>query len=295
MINLSSCPVCECSKFKPFLSCVDYTVSKERFQIVICDSCGFKFTNPRPPSDKLGDYYKSEEYISHSDTSKGVISKLYKIVRNYTLRKKVDLIGKYARSGNLLDYGCGTGMFLSEAKRSTWNVFGIEPDNGARSLASKNINGEVYESMDTAKKFLPDVTFQCITLWHVLEHVSSLNETLSWFHNILDKDGVLILAVPNHKSYDARKYGEFWAAYDVPRHLSHFEESTMINLLKRNGFEHVVSLPMKFDSFYVSMLSEKYKNGTVKYINAFCSGLISNLKARKPSEYSSVIYVFRKS
>lgn len=257
--------------------------------------CGFKFTNPRPPEDKLGDYYKSEDYISHSDTSKGVISKLYKAVRSYTISRKVNLIQKYSFKGNLLDYGCGTGMFLSAAKSSTWNVYGIEPDPGARNLASKQIGKEVFSDIGAAKTTITDVSFNCITLWHVLEHVTRLNDTLSWFHSVLEKNGTLIIAVPNHNSYDAKIYREYWAAYDLPRHLSHFEEGTMVDLLNRNGFLHVTSLPMKFDSFYVSMLSEKYKDGAINYFKAFLNGLLSNLKARKPSEYSSVIYVFKKA
>ncbi len=295
MITLNNCPVCNKTNLKFFLLCKDYTVSNETFQIVSCDACGFKFTNPRPPEDKLGDYYKSEDYISHSDTSKGLISKLYKAVRSYTLRGKVNLIEKHSVKGNLLDYGCGTGVFLSAAKSSTWNVYGIEPDSGARHLAGKHIGKEVFSDIVSAKSSLTDVSFNCITLWHVLEHVTKLNDTLTWFHSILDKNGILIIAVPNHKSYDARIYSEYWAAFDVPRHLSHFEESTVIDLLSRNGFLHVRSLPMKFDSFYVSMLSEKYKSGSISYIKAFLNGLLSNIKAGKASDYSSVIYVFKKA
>jgi predicted SAM-dependent methyltransferase len=295
MITLKNCPVCNHSNFKSFLLCKDYTVSNETFQIVSCDACGFKFTNPRPPEEKLGDYYKSEDYISHSDTSKGLISKLYKAVRTYTLRGKVNLIEKYSDKGNLLDYGCGTGMFLAAAKSSTWNVFGIEPDPGARNLASMQVGKEVFSDIVSAKSSIADVSFNCITLWHVLEHVTKLNDALSWFHTKLEKNGILIIAVPNHKSYDAKIYGEYWAAYDVPRHLSHFEERTVIDLLNRNGFLHVTSLPMKFDSFYVSMLSEKYKSGSISYIKAFLNGLLSNIRAKKASDYSSVIYVFKKA
>lgn len=295
MIHLSNCPICNSPDTKPFLTCTDYTVSKQIFSIVSCEICGFKFTNPRPTENKLGDYYKVENYISHTDTNKGLISKLYKFVRNYTLGKKVNLVNLYARKGNLLDYGCGTGMFLVEAKRSSWNVFGIEPDAGARNLASRNSGAEVHESLFAANKFLSDTRFRCITLWHVLEHVSSLNETMNWFHTFLEENGVLIIAVPNYKSFDAKLYGNFWAAYDVPRHLSHFDKESILRLATNNGFNHVKSLPMKFDSFYVSMLSERYKSGRINYLKAFVTGLRSNMKARSATEYSSVIYVFRKA
>ncbi len=295
MTTLVNCPVCGNGSFEPFIKCKDYTVSQEVFQIVSCKSCGFKFTNPRPSNEKLGDYYKSEEYISHSNTSKGLISKLYKIVRNYTLKGKLNLVSKHSQKGNLLDYGCGTGMFLSVAKSSTWNVFGIEPDSGAREYAIKQNGLTVYPDLGTAHKFWENTQFNCITLWHVLEHVTELNDTLTWFNTKLNKNGTLIIAVPNYKSYDAEVYREHWAAYDVPRHLYHFEQKTMVDLVQKAGFKHIESLPMKFDSFYVSMLSEKYRSGKINYFSAFLTGLKSNLKAKQAADYSSVIYVFKKA
>jgi len=294
MNQLSNCPNCNSQTFEPFISCKDYTVSGEVFSIVNCTSCGFKFTNPRPANNKIGDYYKSDNYISHSNTSKGLISKLYKAVRNYTLKGKLGLISKHSIKGNLLDYGCGTGMFLSVAKSSTWNAFGIEPDSGARNFAIKENKMTVYPDVKTASANLKDTQFNCITLWHVLEHVMDLNETIAWFYSKLNKGGALIIAVPNYTSYDAKHYKEFWAAYDVPRHLYHFEQTVMVNLVQKTGFTFKESLPMKFDSFYVSMLSEKYKHGKINYFKAFLTGLKSNLKASEAKDYSSVIYVFKK-
>jgi 2-polyprenyl-3-methyl-5-hydroxy-6-metoxy-1,4-benzoquinol methylase len=295
MNKLSNCPNCNEGSFSPFITCKDYTVSSESFTIVSCQSCGFKFTNPRPSNSDIGNYYKSDDYISHSNTSKGLISKLYKIVRNYTLKGKLDLIAKHSTKGNLLDYGCGTGMFLSVAKSSTWNAYGIEPDSGARKFAVEDNKMMVYPDVETAHSMLKDTQFNCITLWHVLEHVTDLNETLSWFNHKLNSNGALIIAVPNYKSYDAKYYKEHWAAYDVPRHLYHFSQDTMVQVVQKAGFKFVESLPMKFDSFYVSMLSEKYKSGKINYIKAFLTGLKSNLKAKDSSAYSSVIYVFKKA
>lgn len=295
MNQLSHCPNCNSQTFEPFISCKDYTVSGEVFSIVNCTSCGFKFTNPRPTNDKIGGYYKSDNYISHSNTSKGLISKLYKAVRNYTLKGKLDLISKHSSKGNLLDYGCGTGMFLSVAKSSTWNAYGIEPDSGARAFAINENKMIVYPDVETANANLKDTQFNCITLWHVLEHVMDLNETIAWFYSKLNKGGALIIAVPNYTSYDAKHYKEFWAAYDVPRHLYHFEQKVMVDLVQKAGFTFKESLPMKFDSFYVSMLSEKYKHGKINYFKAFLTGLKSNLKASEAKDYSSVIYVFKKS
>ena len=294
MNTLSNCPNCNSGSFEPFLLCKDYTVSGEIFHIVSCKACGFKFTNPRPSNEEIGKYYKSDDYISHSNTSKGIISKLYKIVRNYTLKGKLSLIAKHSQKGNLLDYGCGTGMFLSVAKSSTWNAYGIEPDSGARKFATEDNKMTVYEDLKSADSALKETQFNCITLWHVLEHVMDLYETIAWFNSKLNSNGALIIAVPNYTSYDAKYYREFWAAYDVPRHLYHFDQKTMVDLVQKAGFRFVESLPMKFDSFYVSMLSEKYKHGKISYIKAFLTGLRSNMKAKDPSAYSSVIYVFKK-
>lgn len=290
---IDKCPVCKSESFSPFLACKDYTVSQENFKIVSCNYCNFKFTNPRPEDAKLGDYYKSEDYISHSNTSKGIISKLYKSVRNYTLGKKLKLISGYVSRGTILDYGCGTGMFLNVCQKAGWKSYGMEPDEGARKIASE-MNLKTFSDKESIQRQIGEEKFDIITLWHVLEHVTDLEQTLSFFKAKLNKNGALIIAVPNYTSYDAKHYKEFWAAYDVPRHLYHFEIETIQKLLSPFGFKLVKTKPMNFDSFYVSMLSEKYKTGSIKYFSAFIKGLKSNLKAKETKDYSSVIYIFKK-
>jgi len=293
MKNLDTCPVCKSSSFKNSLVCKDYTVSQESFNIVVCEACGFNFTNPRPEDTIIGNYYKSEDYISHSDTKKGLISQLYHIVRNYTLNKKVNLINHFVSRGTILDYGCGTGMFLKTCLDNDWKCYGIEPDSDAIKLATrKELN--VFQSKELLNSFDSNLFFDAITLWHVLEHVTDLDDTLNFFKSKLKTNGVLVIAVPNHKSFDAQLYKEHWAAYDVPRHLYHFHKETVEKLLGNFGFTLVNTKPMRFDSFYVSMLSEKYKTGKINYFKAFINGLTSNLKAKSSADYSSVIYVFKK-
>lgn len=294
MKTITNCPVCKSESFNPFLTCKDYTVSQEAFNIVSCISCNFKFTNPRPEDDKIGEYYKSEDYISHSNTSKGIISKLYKSVRNYTLNKKLKLISSYVSRGTVLDYGCGTGMFLNVCQKAGWKSFGMEPDEGARKIGSE-MGLNVFSDKGKIETYVGSERFDVITLWHVLEHVTDLEETLNFFKAKLNQNGALIIAVPNYTSYDAKHYKEFWAAYDVPRHLYHFEIETIQKLLHPYGFKLIETKPMKFDSFYVSMLSEKYKTGSIKYFNAFLSGLKSNLRAKQAKDYSSFIYIFKKA
>lgn len=292
MLTIEKCLVCGSNQFEPFLVCKDYTVSQENFSIVSCHSCGFKFTNPRPDDSVLGNYYKAESYISHTNSKKGIVNKLYHVVRNYTLKKKVGLISSYVSRGTILDYGCGTGMFLGACKNAGWETFGMEPDSDARKIASEQ-NLNLFADKHTVNTHVGEKQFDAITLWHVLEHVTDMPETLAFFKQKLKQDGILIIAVPNHVSYDASYYKEYWAAYDVPRHLHHFELKSMKQLLNNSSFNLIETKPMKFDSFYVSMLSEKYKTGSVNLFSAFMSGLKSNLKAKDTNSYSSTIYVFK--
>ena len=293
MKKLINCPICGQKEFENYKTCKDYTVSHEEFTIVNCKECNFKFTNPIPDLDTLADYYKSEDYISHSDTTKGLISKLYHLVRTRTLTQKVKLINSLVARGTILDYGCGTGMFLSECKKDKWKTIGIEPDNGARGLATKH-QLKVFESKEELAKQPQLETFNVITLWHVLEHVVDLRSTIDFLKDSLVKNGYIIIAVPNYKSFDAEAYDKHWAAYDLPRHLYHFDKATITRLMSDRGFSLTECKPMLFDSFYVSMLSEKYKNGKSNLIGAFLRGFKSNLKAFNSKEYSSVIYIFKK-
>lgn len=290
MITITQCPVCNSDKLVKDITCKDFLVSQEDFPLTLCSTCQFKFTNPKPEDSKLGEYYKSENYISHNNTRQGLVSMLYHLVRKYTLKKKVKLIWRFVSRGTILDYGCGTGMFLNACKSAGFTSYGIEPDSGARSIAS----GMGLNVVEDKALLDANVRFDIITLWHVLEHVSDLNETIQLLSSKLNENGTVIIAVPNHLSFDAAYYGKFWAAYDVPRHLYHFDKVSMRNLLAKHNFQLKETLPMAFDSFYVSMLSEKYKHGKTNYLRAFSVGLRSNLKATSPSGYSSVIYVFKK-
>jgi predicted SAM-dependent methyltransferase len=136
-------------------------------------------------------------------------------------------------------------------------------------------------------------SFDVITLWHVLEHLPNLENQLSTFKRLLKSNGTLIIAVPNYKSYDALYYKSFWAAFDVPRHLWHFSEDSISKLVSKQNMRVEKTLPMKFDSYYVSLLSEKYKNGVSNIFNAVRVGWLSNFKAKRSGEYSSLIYIVK--
>lgn len=293
MEQLEHCPVCQSQTFEDYLTVKDYTVSQEQFKIITCKKCGFNFTNPRPDKDEIVKYYQAESYISHTNTSKGLISKIYQEVRKFTLKGKLNLINSLSpKKGKILDVGCGTGMFLNVARQNGWKVNGIEPDAGARAIAEKINQIEIKKEILSA---FQNETFDIISLWHVLEHVHQLNETIECLKARLSQDGSLIIAVPNHESKDAEIYQEQWAAYDVPRHLYHFSQRSIKELFAKHGFELKKTLPMKFDSFYVSMLSTKYQTGKINYIKALMDGLKSNQNAHKQNQnYSSLIYVFKK-
>lgn len=294
MEELKNCPICNHSSFSHFLNCIDYTVSRKTFNIVSCEYCGFKFTNSRPEKEAIGKYYESEDYISHSNSKKGLFNIIYQAVRKYTIRKKVKLISNISRKKkegkSILDIGCGTGEFLNACKNKGWRTLGIEPGKQARKYAISHYGIEVKE--ESALTSLEDQTFDVITLWHVLEHVHELNERMRELRRLVKPEGKLIIAVPNYLSYDAAHYGTYWAAYDVPRHLYHFSPNTMTQLLGNYGIQIQKMLPMKFDSFYVSLLSEKYKSGKTNFLKAFVIGLKSSKLSQKAvKKSSSIIYI----
>lgn len=291
MENLNTCPVCGQKAFDIHIVCKDYTVSGEIFTIQKCNKCGFTFTNPRPPENVIGRYYQSENYISHSNTNEGIIAKAYQLVRKYTLNGKLKLINKILpNKGSLLDVGCGTGMFLSVCKKNGWQVSGIEPDLGARKQAETNTGNAIESNILGSYK---EKMFDVITLWHVLEHIHRLEETIEWLSEKLANNGKLIIAVPNHESYDANYFKEYWAAYDVPRHLYHFDKQSINNLFDKHGFKVEKIKGMFFDSFYVGMLSTKYKSGKTNYFKAIWVGIKSNFLGKNQNA-SSLIYIISK-
>lgn len=293
METLINCSVCNSKDYSSFLVCKDNTVSRETFNIVQCVSCGFKYTNPRPEENKLGNYYKSEDYVSHSNTTKGFINSVYQIVRKYTLLKKLQLISGYYKTGKILDIGCGTGEFLKLLKDTKWVTSGIEPSPDARKMAIENYNLDIKE--ETEIKNMESESFDVITMWHVLEHVPNLNERIEDLKRLIKPNGLIIIAVPNYTSLDAKTYKENWAAYDVPRHLYHFSPKDIDTVFKNHGLKVFRTLPMIFDSFYVSMLSEKIRTGKSNIIRALWNGFRSNISAIKTGErYSSQIYLIRK-
>lgn len=275
-----------------FLTVKDHSVSGEIFDLHTNKTYGFLETYPQPKGGDLANYYKTEDYISHTDAKRNLFEKAYHLVRNIALKRKLNLINKFGfEAKNLLDIGCGTGDFLKVAQEGKWNITGIEPDKRARGIANKKTNNKVFKT-ETLEQ-LEAGSFDVITLWHVLEHLPNLEEQIVLFKKLLKPNGSMVIAVPNYKSFDAKYFESFWAAYDVPRHLWHFDKKAISNLFNSVDMKLSNILPMKFDAYYVSLLSEKYKSGRMNPIKSFWIGWRSNRKARRSKNYSSLVYILK--
>lgn len=287
------CPICGTSEFEHFITGKDYFLSGESFQIVRCEQCGFRFTNQRPEAEQLGRYYQSAEYISHSNTRKGIFNFLYQQVRKYSLFRKHALIIKFHHAGAILDIGCATGHFLNFMQQKGWKTTGIEPDEKTRAWAKAQFGLQIYP--EEQLKSFAESSFDVITLWHVLEHVSDLNSRMEQIKRLLKQEGILLIAVPNCESYDAEKYKGFWAGYDLPRHLYHFSVADIQKLTNNFGLNIEETKPMKLDAYYVSLLSEKYKTGKMRWCSGLWNGFLSNFKAADTNNFSSLIFVIKHS
>ena len=292
--HVTECPICGNHQFNFVLTGKDLLVSQQLFNILKCNQCSLLLTNPRPTLATIGNFYKSDDYISHSGQSKNAFDIAYHLARRFTLKWKSQLIKRKKRNGKLLDYGSGTGEFLLKMKSVGWSVAGVEPSEKAREKANKlfsNDDKPIVAELDQ----VGNGSFDAITLWHVLEHVHQLNEVLTHLNHKLNPEGFLFIAVPNYESSDAKIYQENWAAYDLPRHLWHFSRQTMNQLLTRNGFKIIEIVPMKLDAFYVNLLSEKYKhNGKLTLFTIFKAirqAIQSNHQAKRAMNYSSLIYI----
>jgi 2-polyprenyl-3-methyl-5-hydroxy-6-metoxy-1,4-benzoquinol methylase len=257
-----------------------------------CSDCGLNFTNPRPKSGEAGYFYKSDTYISHSDTQQGLVNKLYHAVRNITLKQKAGWIQADQKGNkNLLDIGCGNGHFLKTCQGAGWNITGMELDPETAARAEALVQEKIYPNLGAIPE---SKQFELISLWHVLEHVYELDVYFEFFKKRISADGKLLLALPNSKSFDAGYFKEYWAAYDVPRHIYHFNPETIQFVANKHGFKLVKQRGQIFDSFYIALLSNQYRSGSKRLIHSFLLGLWSNVLAwTKTGNYSSNVYIFK--
>ncbi len=291
-IVLSKCPWCDSPDIRQGSKIHDYFLTREEFSLFSCNSCGLVFTNPRPKLENLGLYYQSDKYYSHTSSQVGIIPFIYRKVKEINLKTKFKQVTTGSVINKVLDIGCGTGDFLNVCKKSGKEIHGIEPDSKARNLAKEILKVEILHPDQSEK--IPDESFDLITMWHVLEHVPDLKKQISELSRIIKKGGKVVIALPVYESYDAEVYKEKWAAWDVPRHLYHFNKAVINKMMLANDFKPGNVYPMKWDSFYVSMLSEQYLKSGFGIVKAFFVGFLSNIKARNSGNYSSLVYTFIK-
>ena len=295
IISYDKCPLCKSNAIKKRFTCIDKFATGEEFDIYECDNCGLAFTQNIPDEKEIGRYYESPSYISHSNTNKGFVNTVYHLVRMIMLRNKARLVERLTilKNGNILDYGAGTGYFARTMANRGWNVIAIEKSEKARELALKEFGFKMQNTDALAD--IKDKELDVVTMWHVMEHIQDPDKMWNELHRILDDTGIAIIAVPNSISYDAQRYKEHWAAYDVPRHLWHFTPSSIMRWGEKHGFLLEKQLTMPFDGFYISMLSEQNRGSRLHTIRGFWNGFkgwIAQSKRRSAS--SSIIYVFRK-
>ena len=286
-----NCKYCGSENTETYLKVKDHFLTNEEFEIIECKNCKLLFTHPEPSPSEIGKYYKSEDYLSHNENKKGLIPLIYNIIKKRNIKYKLKTATKRAKGIRLLDYGCGVGDFLLYAQKSGLEVCGCDINEDARRIASNKLNTTILTPEEVST--LPHSSFDIITMWHSLEHVSNTRDLIETLHDLLSPEGQLIIAVPNFKSYDAEYYKDKWAAYDVPRHLYHFYKESLETTLK-DKFNLKSIKPLKWDAFYISMMSEKYKHSKHQFINGILTGLKSNKAAKKTGQYSSLIYIFTK-
>lgn len=289
---MNKCPLCANKQTEHYLSSKDYFLSGEPFDLFKCSQCGLIFTHPFPDEKNIHKYYKSVQYFSHPHKRVSLTGKMYDWVKNRNIRAKFEIIHQFKPKGKLLDIGCGSGDFIHYGKKIGWEVCGLEPDEEARKFAAAKTGENILHPEQTLS--LESASFDVITLWHVLEHVYDLDKQLTEITRLAKGDALIVVALPNHRSHDAKTYGSFWAAWDLPRHLYHFDPNSIAYLFAKHGYSQVKTLPMKWDAYYVALLSEKYKYKRQNYIRAIWRAFISNRKAAHTNHYSSLIYCFKK-
>ncbi len=292
--TLNQCPICASPLGSKRTDIVDHSISHEVFHVTDCPSCGFRLTNPRPSQSSIGRYYQSDTYISHTNSSSTLQDRLYQYARRWALSQKHAIVRSYEPSGATLDIGCGTGEFLGYLKRRGYLVQGVEPNDAAREQAISVHSLTVQGNLNQVS---PYEQFRIVTLWHVLEHLPDPSATLKQIFALCAPHGLLVIAVPDRDSWDAEHYGDKWAAWDVPRHLSHFRRQDISKLLSRHGFQLVSKRRMWLDAAYVSILSEKYRGRSPGY--ALCWGIANGLRSNIASllsgrPTSSTLFIARK-
>ncbi len=289
------CIVCEDEKGKLHIKVRDHLVSQEVFDLHKCPTCGFVYIQNPPSPDEAMRYYQTEEYIEHSDSQEGIINKLYHKARSIMLPYKQRMLARYDLPKKILDVGTGTGYFLNYMKEEKYEVTGIEISDQARNFGKKNFGLDIYHPDELFKENFPG-GYSYISFWHVLEHIYEPRRVLMRLHDLMLPEGIIVIALPNHQSMDAGAYGDSWCAYDVPRHLWHFDHDSFKTFAESCGYRLEKTKMLPLDPFYNSIISATYKKSIMSRIMiplvsgaALAQGWMNSKKA------SSIIYFLRKA
>ena len=288
----NKCPWCGSENAQPHIELKDLFLTQEPFMILECKDCGLLYTTPRPNKDEIGKYYQSDKYYSHQENKEGFIPKVYEKVKSINLKNKYKIATEKTTRGKILDIGCGVGDFLHTMEQQGWECTGVEPSEDAKAIAKKRIKAQLLPSEE--QENLSDGSFDVITMWHVLEHVDALRWQIQQLYRLCKPGGRIIIALPNYKSYDGQYYKAAWAAYDVPRHLNHFNEETIVKIFEESHLKHIKTEKLRWDAYYISYMSEKYLHHSLPLLRGAVRGMISNCKARKTGQWSSLVYIFER-
>jgi 2-polyprenyl-3-methyl-5-hydroxy-6-metoxy-1,4-benzoquinol methylase len=294
-IHHDSCPICESKHIEFHQKIKDFTVSEETYDLYKCSDCGFIFTQDAPDAAHIGPYYKSDDYVSHSNTNKGLFFKVYHKVREIMLaRKHKEIVANSSikAGAKILDIGAGRGYFLNHMQEHKYVCTGIEQDPDVRQAAIDQFNLNVLPPEELYK--LEDKQFDVITLWHVLEHIHDYRGYLDKIKKLLKPDGLLVVALPNPSCSDQYIYKDYWSGWDVPIHLWHFTPQNAKDLMAQYQFKMIDKRKLPFDPFYLSILASKERKDSFPTITGFVNGFKAYLMSLNNIDNStSLTYYFK--
>lgn len=236
-----TCSICGATEATPCFSARDY-LTGETFQIVQCQTCMMHFVSPQPALEEMSRYYPPVYY--------GDRRSFFEVVTCWIRMRHVQRAQGHHKTGTLLDVGCGKGGMLQMLQKKGWRVLGTEfGTHPAQTTGDGDAVDIRYGALEACQ--LPGDSFDVVTLWHVLEHLTNPRETLREIRRLLKKEGKIILAVPNFGSLQAQWAGRHWLHLDVPRHVWHFTQVHLTSLLEQEGFaiEKRRAFSFEYDTF----------------------------------------------
>lgn len=141
---------------------------------------------------------------------------------------------------NILDIGCGEGVFLSLLNNNrVKKIYGLDISKHAIARAKQRLPSGKFIIGKLDKDCFGKDKFDAITCFHVLEHLGNPKQKLNIMYELLNQKGILVLRVPNIKSWEAQKTGKNWFHFDYPYHVNHFSPKSLKTILKKCGFKGI--------------------------------------------------------